>query len=230
MKIVALIPARSGSKGIVNKNVRFLAGKPLILHAIHHALKSKLISQTYVSSDSSVVREIALEAGVKFSKRPKDLAGDYVTDWPVVKHFYNELEVKPDVIIYIRCTSPIHSPNMIDEALSKAELNSFDSIRCITKSKQSPYKSWRLSDDGKYLKSLLGSPQTPCFDQPRQVLPDTYWQTGHFDILNMARLLELDSFSGVRIKGFMVDPKYVFDIDTEDDWVASDAHLLQASE
>ena len=97
--ITALIPARGGSKGIPNKNIKAFSDKPLIVHTIEYALESKLVNEVIVSTDDSKILKIAIESGVTVINRPPELSTDTSTTESAIKHFINIAKKKPDIIV-----------------------------------------------------------------------------------------------------------------------------------
>lgn len=122
-KIIAVIPARGGSKGLARKNVRTLAGKPLIAHTICATRNSKLIDRVFVSTEDEEIAEISQKYGAEIIKRPPELAGDYVITAPVLKHAVEWLKkkenYKPDIIVYLQATDIFRKKGLIDAVIGK---------------------------------------------------------------------------------------------------------------
>ena len=116
-KIVAIIPARGGSKLLPRKNVLPLAGKPLIIWTIEAGLKSRYIDKVIVTSENDEIQKISLEAGSKIIKRPHKLAKDNTNLNDVIKHAINILEDKYEIVIVLQPTSPLRTAEDIDNAL-----------------------------------------------------------------------------------------------------------------
>ena len=106
-KILAFIPARGGSKGIPNKNIKLFNGKPLIEWTINSALKSKLISKVIVSSDSQKILSISKKLGAETVLRPKNISGDFATTESAIKHYIKNTKESFDTIVLLSPTSPI---------------------------------------------------------------------------------------------------------------------------
>ena len=123
MFVLAIIPARAGSKSIKNKNIIKIKGKPLIQYTIDEAKKSKLINEIYVSSDSTKILNLAKSNKVKFVKRPKSISGDNSKTIDAVKHLAKFYKKKkgffPDYLVILQPTSPLRKSFHIDEALLK---------------------------------------------------------------------------------------------------------------
>ena len=221
--VLALIPARGGSKSIPRKNIRPLAGHPLLAYSIAAGLHAKSVTRVIVSTDDEEVAKIATRYGAEVPfMRPTNLAADDTTDLPVFQHALSWLESQegyhPDVIVQLRPTSPLRQLNCVDRAVELLLGNpEADSVRGVVPSGQNPYKMWRLLGDGR-LEPLLRNGFNEPYNMPRQKLPQTFWQTGHIDAIRPGTILEKDSMSGDVILPLMIDPAYTVDIDTLRDW------------
>ncbi|RJP55412.1 MAG: acylneuraminate cytidylyltransferase [Anaerolineaceae bacterium] len=228
--ILALIPARGGSKGIPRKNIRSFAGYPLIAWSIAAAKQSELVTRVIVSTDDEEIASVAREWGAEAPfLRPAELAQDATTDLPVFEHALKWLEeveaYRPDIVAQLRPTSPIRPKTMVDDAI-RILLNHKDAdcARGVVPAGQNPFKMWRFNGEDKPLKQLLeveGIPEP--YNAPRQILPSVYWQTGHIDAIRIATILNKRSLTGDVIYPLVVDPKYTVDIDTLADWVKYEA-------
>jgi N-acylneuraminate cytidylyltransferase len=224
MHILALIPARGGSKSIPHKNIRPLAGFPLIAYSITAAKQSKLVTRTIVSTDDDEIAYIAREFGAETPfMRPTEFAQDNTLDYPVFTHALTWLKehegYQPDILVQLRPTSPLRPPDCVDQALQiLLDHSEADSVRGVIPSGQNPFKMWQVSDQGRMtpLLSLSGVPEP--FNSPRQVLPQTYWQTGHIDAIRLSTIMNKQSLSGDIIYPLQIDPRYAIDIDTLRDW------------
>jgi len=138
MRIVSIIPARGGSKGIPQKNIIHLMGKPLLVHTIEQSLDSILIDETIVSTDDSAIKDIAERNGATVIKRPIELAGDFISSEEVIKHTIKVLEEqgnKPDIIVFLQCTLPIRRKSDMDKQIQKLMDENYDSVFSVTKAK-----------------------------------------------------------------------------------------------
>lgn len=221
--ILALIPARGGSKSIPRKNIRDFAGHPLIAYSITAALQSENVDRTIVSTDDEQIAEIARRYGAEVPfLRPARLASDETRDLPVFHHALDWLEEHdgylPDIIVQLRPTSPVRPPGCVDEAVSILKANeAADSVRGVVPSSQNPYKMWQLTDQGRLL-PLVESEFEEAYNMPRQKLPPTYWQTGHVDAIRAETIRKKRSMTGDAVFALLIDPRYTIDIDTERDW------------
>ena len=126
-KILAFIPARGGSKGIPNKNIKLFNGKPLIEWTINSALKSKLISKVIVSSDSKKILSISKKLGADIVLRPKNISGDFATTESAIKHYIKNTKESFDTIVLLSPTSPIRKMKDIDNAIKEFKSKKQDS-------------------------------------------------------------------------------------------------------
>jgi YrbI family 3-deoxy-D-manno-octulosonate 8-phosphate phosphatase len=233
MQILALIPARGGSKSIPRKNIRPLASYPLITYSITAALQAKHVTRTIVSTDDDEIACIAQSYGAEVPfLRPPNLAQDDTTDLPVFTHALQWLKGKegyqPDIVVQLRPTSPLRPPDCVDQAVQILfDHPEADSVRGIIPSGQNPYKMWRLNGQGQMapLLTLSGVPEP--FNAPRQSLPQTYWQTGHIDAIRVSTIIQKNSLSGNVILPLILDPRYAIDIDTLRDWQRAEWILSQ---
>lgn len=224
MEILAIIPARGGSKSIPRKNIKKLNGIPLIAYSIAAGLAAKHISRVIVSTDDDEIAEIAHRWGAEVPfMRPARLSHDDTPDLPVFQHALKWLakheNCVPDVIVQLRPTSPFRPPECVDQAIEiLLSDDAADSVRGVVPSGQNPYKMWRFDKRG-YMHPLLKVPGTPePYNMPRQKLPLTYWQTGHVDVIRYKTIMAKGSMSGDRTLPLILDPRYAIDIDTISDW------------
>lgn len=234
MKILALIPARGGSKSIPHKNIRPLAGYPLIAYSIAAALQSKLVTRTIVSTDDDEIARIARGYGAETPfTRPAEFAQHNTLDYPVFTHalsWLNEYEgYQPELVVQLRPTSPLRPPDCVDQALQiLLDHPEADSVRGVIPSGQNPYKMWRVTEQGR-MTPLLSLPGiSEPFNAPRQALPQTYWQTGHIDAIRLSTITHKGSLSGEVVYPLQIDPRYAVDIDTLRDWQRAEWLIAQA--
>ena len=219
MEVLALIPARGGSKGLPRKNVLPLAGRPLIAHSIQHALDARTITRTVVSTDDAEIAAAARSAGAEVPFiRPPELAGDLATDLEVFRHALETLAVEgyePELVVHLRPTTPLRRAARIDEAVELLVGDpEADSLRSVSKPVQTPYKMWRLQ--GSYLVPLLPLRGVEAVNMPRQALPEVWAHDGYVDVVRPRTVLQLGSMTGARVLPFYVDEPVV-DVDSADD-------------
>jgi N-acylneuraminate cytidylyltransferase len=224
---LVLIPARGGSKSIPRKNIRDFAGYPLIAFSIAAALASESISRVIVSTDDQEIAEIARRYGAEVPFiRPREYSRDDTPDLPVFQHALHWLQSNegylPKIVVQLRPTSPLRRKELIDEAVfSLIERSEADSIRTICVPFQNPYKMWRISADG-FMKPLISSDLPEAYNQPRQALPEVYWQTGYVDATRSETILEKNSMTGDAILPLVIGADEWIDIDSADDWTRAE--------
>lgn len=234
MEILALIPARGGSKSIPRKNIRLLAGYPLIAYSISAAQSARSITRVIVSTDDEEIAIIAREYGAEVPfLRPNELAQDDTPDLPVFIHALTWLSEKggylPDIVVQLRPTSPFRRVHHIDGAVSQLSTHiEADSIRTVCVPFQNPFKMWQIRDDG-YMEPLIGSKYKEPYNLPRQLLPDVFWQTGYVDATWTTTILDKNSMTGERILPLIIDSSEWIDIDSPDDWRRAE-RLLESGE
>jgi N-acylneuraminate cytidylyltransferase len=223
-EILALIPARGGSKSIPRKNIRPFAGRPLIAYSIAAGLQAQTVTRVIVSTDDEEIAAVAHQYGAETPfLRPAEFAQDNTTDLPVFQHALGWLaeheNYRPEVVVQLRPTSPIRPPGCVDSAVRLLlEHPEADSVRGVVPSGQNPHKMWRISPDGRLSPLLTVEGLAEPYNAPRQALPPTYWQTGHIDAIRLTAIHTQKSLSGKVILPLIIDPKYAIDIDTLNDW------------
>lgn len=204
MKILAVIPARAGSKGIPNKNIRIIGSKPLIYYSIHNAINSKYITDVIVTTDSEQVRIIANQMGVKSISRKKELCGDEVTLDSVI---YDAIpkDKKWDYIITMQPTSPTLKVNTLDRAIEYAIANELDTLISAI---NMPHLSWGEKDGKK----------VPNYKERlnRQYLPPCYMETGAF-VISKANVVTETTRIGNKVDVFELPEEEAQDVDNFND-------------
>lgn len=221
-EVLAIVPARGGSKSLPRKNLRRLAGHPLLAYSIAAGLQSRSVTRVVVSTDDEEIAEISRRYGADVPfLRPKALALDDTPDLPVFQHalgFLAAQRYRPEIVLQLRPTSPLRPPDCIDKAVELLiRTEAADSVRAVVPSGQNPYKMWRIRDDGR-MTPLMGDGKVEVYNMPRQKLPATFWQTGHLDAVRPRTILEKNSMSGSVILPLVLDPRYAVDIDSQRDW------------
>ena len=199
MKVVSLIPARKGSKGIPNKNLVDLCGKPLIYYAIEASRRS-LVKETWVSSDSEEILNISEKFGVKTIKRPLELSDDNASSESALLHFAKNVDF--DILVFIQCTSPLIQFNDINQGIEK--MKKFDSVVSVSETNQ-----------------MFWDSNGPLYDISNRVRRQDgikrYLETGSFFITTKKNLLKFKNRLSGNI-GFVEIPKSrSFDIDCYED-------------
>ncbi|MBI4436398.1 MAG: acylneuraminate cytidylyltransferase family protein [Candidatus Omnitrophica bacterium] len=226
-EILCLILARGGSKGIPRKNIRLLAGKPLIAYSIECAKQSELIRRVIVSTEDEEIARIAEQYGAEVPfRRPKELAEDLTPDLPVFEHALRWLEEKegyrPDLVVDLRPTGPLRKASTVDQAIRLLmEHPEADSLRSVIWPSQTPYKMWRVNPEGYLEKLLTLEGLTEPYNMPRQILPEIFWQNGYIDIVRPKIILEENLMSGKKILPFIIKEDYI-EIDYEESFLKAE--------
>lgn len=221
-EVLAIVPARGGSKGLPGKNLRLLGGHPLVAYSIVSGLRAETVTRLIVSTDDEEIADVSRRYGAEVPfMRPAELATDDAPDYPLFEHALQWLQshqgYQPKVVVQLRPTTPFRPRGLIDEAVGVLLGDpESDCVRGVTPSAQNPYKMWRIGP-GSRLEPLLESEFSEPFNMPRQKLPPTYWQTGHVDAIAYETIIRKHSLTGDRIRAVMVEPKYCVDIDSQRD-------------
>ncbi len=225
-EVLALIPARGGSKGIPRKNIRDFGGYPLLAWSVAAGLQAEMVTRVIVSTDDEEIAAVARAWGAETPfLRPAEFARDDTTDLPVFVHalewLAREEKYHPQVVVQLRPTSPIRPIGLVDAAIEKLLAHpDADCVRGVVPAGQNPHKMWRLpGGEEAPMQNLLDVPGiAEPYNAPRQNLPPVYWQTGHIDAIRPATILQKNSMSGERIYPLLIDPRYTVDIDNLYDW------------
>jgi CMP-N-acetylneuraminic acid synthetase/spore coat polysaccharide biosynthesis predicted glycosyltransferase SpsG len=209
-RALVVIPARGGSKGIPRKNVRMLAGHPLITYAIRAARAAETVDRVVVTTDDEEISAVAARAGAEVVRRPDELAGDTVTLDPVIYHAVCALEssgYRPEIVITVQATSPLLHPKTIDRAVELLSTGQWDTVISAV---DDTHLSWTRGPGGEW---------TPMYAQRvnRQALTPVYRETGGVigcrrDVLTEATRI------GARVTLIELDREEAVDIDTFFDW------------
>ena len=235
--ILALIPARGGSKGIPRKNIRNFAGYPLVAWSIAAGLKSELVTRVIVSTDDEEIAAVSRKYGAETPfLRPAEFAQDNTTDLPVFEHALGWLreneDYAPEVVVQLRPTSPIRPRGLVDDAIKILLAHpEADCVRGVVYAGQNPHKMWRLPEgENGPMKNLLDVEGiAEPYNAPRQSLPPVYWQTGHIDAIRTSSILTKKSLTGNIIYPLVIDSRYTVDIDNLGDWARYE-HLIMSGD
>jgi len=213
--ILAIIPARGGSKGVPRKNIRLLAGKPLIAWTIAEAKKSKYIDRLILSSEDDEIIEVARDFGCEIPfKRPVELAQDETPGIEPVIHAINTLEEKYDFVVLLQPTSPLRTVEDIDGCIQHCILTESPACVSLTEVQQSPYWMYHLDDNMK-LKPFVQNGEEI---NRRQDLPKVYALNGAVYIAESRFILKHKSFLAKETTGYVISIENSVDIDTELDF------------
>lgn len=231
ISVLAIIPARGGSKSIPHKNIRLLAGFPLIAYSIAAARAATLVKRVIVSTDDPDIAAVARTYGAEVPfLRPAEHARDDTPDLPVFQHALQWLAENegylPEIVVQLRPTSPFRRVWHIDQAVARLlDRPEADAVRTVCLPFQNPFKMWRIQPDG-FMQPLIaveGAPEP--YNLPRQALPEVYWQTGYVDAARTDTILQQNSMTGQRILPLVIDSSEWVDIDSPDDWRRAERQL-----
>jgi len=231
-RILAIVPARAGSKGIPEKNIKPLCGKPLIEWTIEPALASKHIDDVMVSTDSERIAALASDCGVQVPfLRPAELALDETPGADVILHvlqWYEEVRQTYDCFILLQPTSPFRKISHMDDAIEVC-VNDQDADAVVSICEVDDHPYWmKVLDENRRIKTYVSEDQIPS---SRQKLPKLYKNNGAIYICTWDAFLEDRSFYKRNCKGFIMNKQSSIDLDTLDDWeyaeyrIQRDAHL-----
>jgi len=210
-KILAIIPARGGSKEIPRKNIRLLAGKTLIAYSIEAALKSRYINRVIVSTEDEEIAEIPKKYGAEVIKRPKELAKDSTPTIEVIFHILDAMGTKnynPEVIILLQPTSPLRNMNDIDSAINLFLKNDCESVVSVCELEHSSYWNFEIKEE--YLKPIFGE---KYLRMRRQELPKVYMPNGAVFVSTPEVLRKYQSFYCAKTIPYIMPMKRSVDID-----------------
>jgi CMP-N,N'-diacetyllegionaminic acid synthase len=220
--MIAIIPARCGSKGVPGKNIKLLGGLPLFAYSIIAAKMMPSVSRVIVSTDSSEYGEIAIEYGAEVPfLRPKEISGDSSTDLDLFLHalnWFNEYEnFIPEYFLHLRPTTPLRDPIIMEEAVKMfyININIATSLRSGHIAPESPYK-WFLKDENNYFKGIREDLTPEKVNLPRQSFPSVYIPDGYIDILKSSVILETGTLHGDKMLVF--ESPFCVEVDTKDDF------------
>ena len=213
-KIIAFIPARSGSKSIKDKNIKILNGKPLIAWSIQTCLKSKFINKIIISTDSKKYAKIAKKYGAdEIIIRPKKISKDKSTDYEAIIHAIRNLKYSDyDLIAHIRPTTPQRDVFDIDSAIKKFATSKHNSLRSVHEMSESSYKSFEIFKKNQ-LKSIANLKfSLDDLNKPRQAFKNTYVANGVIDIYRKKFILKNKKLFGKKVIAYIT--KHTEEIDS----------------
>lgn len=216
MKVIAIIPARGGSKGIPKKNLHKVGGKPLIAWSIEAAINSTSIDKIVVTTDSQEILEFSNQyQRVTGLERPQDLAQDLSPTEPVVRHVLDTLKDKEeyDYLVLLQPTSPLRTSEDIENALEVVKNSEATSLISVVKPNHHPLKSF-VKDENGYLKGLVNN-QFPFM--PRQELPEVFQPNGAIYIVEVKEFLKKNTLFTKKTIAFPMSLVKSTDVDTLED-------------
>lgn len=225
-KVVAIIPARSGSKGVKDKNIKLLHGHSLLEWSIKAAKNSKLIDRVFVSTDSEEYAEIAIKYGAEAPfLRPKNISGDLSSDLDFIIHALDEfskINILPEYIVHLRPTTPLRDPLKVDQAIELFQNNKiFTSLRSVHKMSESSYKTFEIVQGNLTTLSGFSDPSIDT-NAPRQIFPDTYQANGYVDVLSADFIQKNKLIHGPKILPYITEQ--ALEVDTSEDFKLLEYH------
>lgn len=226
-KILAIIPARGGSKGVPRKNIKELGGKPLLAYTVEAAQKSKLIDRLILSSEDKEIIEVANSLGVEVPfKRPEKLAKDQSGSMGVVQHAVEVLEQQGEVydaVILLQVTSPFREEGLIDQAIEKFIKSEADALVSVLPVPHEYNPHWVFeTDNNDNLNIATGEKQ---IIKRRQDLPQAYFRDGSIYITK-TKCIKQGSFFGEHLTYIESNPKMYVNIDTMEDWKKAEEMVI----
>ncbi len=225
LNIIAIIPARGGSKGIPRKNIKMIAGKELIAYSINAGKSSRYIKNLFVSTEDDDIEEVSRRYGADIIKRPSELAED---DSPTIDVILNCLEyfhknkIKVDVILLLQATSPLRTSQDIDQAIEQFVNGEGDSLISVCELSHSPYWSLKLEDG--YLEPNFGR---DYLNMRRQDLPLLYAPNGSLFIATPDYLLKNKTFYSEKTLPYLMPAERSIDIDNDLDFKLAELILKE---
>src|SRR6267143_340867 len=223
IEMVALIPARAGSRRIPRKNVRLLAGHPLISYAIHAAQQSCLFPALWVVTDDPETEQIALEAGAQVMRRSPATATDDAPDMLWLRDWMHAHGKESSTFAILRPTAPFRTAATIQRAYDQFVRQEVHSIRAVELAKQHPGKMWRLANG--CLVPILDETHmsgTPWHSSPTQTLPAVYVQNASLEMAWSYVVSSFGTISGMKIAPFFTEDYEGVNLDDEADWAEAE--------
>lgn len=211
-KILAFIPARGGSKGIPDKNIKLFNNKPLIEWTINSALKSKLVDKVIVSSDSKKILSLSRKLGANVVLRPRNISGDSASVESAIKHYIQNTNETFNVIVLMSPTSPIRKIKDVDNAIKEFKQKKLDS--CFSASKLSDFLIWKINRKTKKFKSINYDFKNRSSRQKRE---PNYVENGSIYVFKTS-LLKHNNRIGGKVGMYLMNFWQSFELDEIDDW------------
>ncbi len=227
MRVLGLIPARGGSRGVPRKNIRMLCGKPLLQYTTEAALRAKRLARVVLSTEDEEIAEVGRRCGVEVPfRRPEDLARDDTAMLPVVQHAVSHLEEAGDsfdAVCLLQPTHPFRCPQDIDGCIERLEQTEADSVITILTIPIAHHPEWiYLENSAGFLHLNTGHTEPIA---RRQDLSRAFHREGSVYLTRRDVVMKGNSLYGARLVGYLLDGKPSVDIDTEEDWEGAEALL-----
>ena len=231
MRILGLITARGGSKGVPKKNIKLLNGKPLLAYTIEAAKKSKFITEIVLSSDDDEIIQTATNLGLNVPfKRPSELAQDTTSSIDVVAHalqFFESKGVFFDAVCLLQPTSPFRKEGFIDAAIEKFTKQNTDCLLSVLQVPHEYNPHWTFVENANGTLNIATGEKEII--KRRQDLPPAFFRDGSIYITKTQVIKEKHSFYGESISYIESDPAFFCNIDTLKDWELAEEKVIQLS-
>ena len=222
--VIAIVPARGGSKGIPGKNLYPLAGKPLIVHTIEQALAAQIVSEVIVSTDSDDISGVSIGAGATVIQRPVNISGDSASSESALLHVIDELAADPnrtlpEIIVFLQCTSPIRAKHDIDRAIELLLSSGSDSVLSVVPNHRF---LWTETEQG------ANSINYDFRNRPRrqEMLPQ-YAENGSIYVFRTDKFMKSGNRISGRVALYKMDERSAIDIDSLIDMQVAELFLLE---
>ena len=229
MKVLGIIPARGGSKGVPRKNIRLLGGKPLLAYTAESSLQSEKLTRIILSTEDEEIAEIGRKYGLDVPfMRPPELAEDTTPTLPVIQHALKKLEAEGDIfdaVCLLQPTNPLRRAEDIDNCIQLLENSEADSVVSIlpVPAEYNPKWVYWQSDDGSI---ILSTGEIEPITR-RQDLPTAYYRDGTVYVTRSEIVCKQNSLYGNNVRGYKINPDYSVNIDTEIDWKKAEERINQ---
>ena len=224
MKGLAIIPARGGSKGIPRKNVRLLAGKPLLAHTIEHAQEARSVERVVVSTDDPEIAAVAEQHGAEVVWRPAEISGDAASSEAALLYTLSHLEdgeaYEPDLIVFLQCTSPLMLPEDIDGTVTALLEEDADSALAVT---TFHYFLWHEGQDG----NAIGINHDKSVRLLRQEREPQFLETGAVYVMRTSEFKKVGHRFFGKTAMYVMPPERCLEIDEPVDLLVAEALLRE---
>jgi CMP-N,N'-diacetyllegionaminic acid synthase len=231
MRVLGVIPARGGSKGVPRKNIRPLCGKPLLQYTVETALAARRLTRIVLSTDDAEIADVGRRCGIEVPfMRPAHLARDDTPMLPVVRHALRAIEAEDgrfDAVCLLQPTNPLRSAESIDGCIALLEASGADAVMTVlpVPTEYNPHWVYVRAPKGELLLSTGETQPVPR----RQELPAAFHREGSVYVTLRDAVMEQRSLYGRRVFGYEVDPSRSINIDDASDWVRAEAMLAEAA-
>lgn len=230
MRVLGLIPARGGSKGVPRKNIKSLCGRPLLAYTAEAALASRRLSRVILSTEDEEIAEVGRSCGLEIPfLRPIELARDETPMLPVAQHAVRSLEERGDhfdAICLLQPTNPLRSPDDIDACIELLEGSDADAIVTTLQVPNEYNPHWVYFRDEQGCLHLSTGEDSPI--PRRQELPPAFHREGSVYVTRRETLMERNSFYGARLLGYEMAPNRSVNIDTPEDWLRAERLIRES--